>query len=392
MNRTIAHINIAYFQTSVALAASGKKTLYSYPVALSNSCADNSMLIDISDRASSFGIRKGMKVVEARRICPDLKLLPPASGAQKRVIKSVLGKLSTFSPFLETAGPGHFFADISGSQRMCGGNNLLFADKVKNDIERSLGLKSSVGLGSNKLISKVATKILRPSGICSVLEGEEKSFMAPLKIADLPGIDKRIIKRLNQFNYQNIKDLQNVSTKVLSTVISDAARVIGLSKGIDNSPVFSYLKPNPQIEEKTILSDPTNDDITILYEIKRLTESACRRLRKTGLGVLSIRLNFEYSDGGFEEKGFLFRTPVTGDLTIFNSFVSIYNSMKKRRIRISTLSLILQKLVFPYGQMDLFVNSEREDRLFSALDNLRNKYGSNIIKFNGLPTLDLNRE
>lgn len=385
MERSIAHINIAWFQTVVAVAATGRDSLLSYPLAVANSSADNSILLDISSQSSLFGLKRGMRVIEAKRICPDLRVLSPAYGAQKEAEKRILQELSYFSPSIETAGAGHFFVDISGTRRM-NGSDLTFARHIKDEIENSLGLKSSVGLGSNKLISKVATKILRPSGICSVASGEETSFMAPLPISDLPGIDGKTIRILRQLNFQNIKELQNVSIKLLSSVIDNADRLVKLAKGIDNSPVYNYLKPAPVIEEGSSLEEPTNDDISILYELKKITSKACLKLRNLGLAVLKMTLRFEYTDGGFQKRTKRFRCPVSGELLLFRNLVDLYNSLSKRRIRISFIQISFEELSFPYGQVDLFHSTEKEEKLFTALDKLRGRFGENIIDFRGLPS------
>lgn len=385
MERSVAHINIAYFQTAVAVVAAGCNSLTSYPIAVANNFADNSILIDISSQASLFGLKRGMKIVEAKRLCPDLKLIPPAYGASKQAENTIIKELSYFSPYIETAGAGHFFADITGTSRL-NGSNLNLAKKVKDRIEGSLGLKSSVGLGANKLISKVATKILRPSGICAVEQGEETSFMAPLPISNLPGIDKKNIKVLRQLNFQNIKELQSVSVRLLSSVIDNAEKIIESAKGIDNSPIFNYLKPSPSIEECVSIEDPTNDDISIFYEIKKLVSKACLKLRSFGLAVEKMRLYFEYTDGRSQEKKEYFPIPVMGELTIFNFLINMFKSLKKRRIRISFIQVSFEQLSFPYGQVDLFQNTEKEENLFKALDTLKARFGDKIIDFKGLPS------
>lgn len=385
MERSIAHINIAWFQTSVAVMAAGKRSLLEYPLAVVNSSSDNALLVDISSQSSVFGLKRGMKLIEAKRLCPELKLLSPSLGAYKEAEKVIISELSHFSPSVETAGAGHFFADMSGTIRI-NGSELNFANKIKSNIEDSLGLKSTVGIGSNKLISKVATKILRPSGICTVEHGEERIFMSPLPIADLPGIDKRTIKVLGQLNIINIKQLQNISLKLLSSVIDNAEKVVSLAKGIDNSPIYNYLQPSPSIEEYCRLEEPTNDDISILYEIKILLSKACLRLRNSGLAVVKMKLFFEYTDGGFQKRSKKFKIPIMGELTLFEILKELYKSLPKRRIRISFINITFDELSFPYGQADLFQDTEKEEKLFKALDLLKSRFGNNIINFNGLPS------
>ena len=72
---------------------------------------------------------------------------------------------------------------------------------------------------------------------------------------------------------------------------------------------------------------------------------------------------------------------MNGDLSLFEQFNKMLAVINTRRIRLSSMEIRLKKLTYPYGQLDLFADNEKALQLMEVLDSVRNKYGSNIVRF-----------
>lgn len=212
MKRNIIHVNIAGFYSSVAQVLNPK--LGSYPLVVATVGHRQRIVLDMSSPAREAGVRKGMSTDAAKRKCPDLIILSPTPAVYRRVGNAVINEASRLSPLVEYAGPGHVFVDLTGTQRLLG-QTIDVADRLRKDIKNRFGLQNSMGVASNKLVSKIATRVINPAGLCSVNSGCEETFLAPLPIRLLPGIDSKVMRQLYQFNLRNIRDIHNFPQPVL---------------------------------------------------------------------------------------------------------------------------------------------------------------------------------
>ena len=381
--RNIIHINIVNFYIAVAQALNPK--LRSYPVAVSTAGKNRRILIDVSACAHEFSIYRGMSVDAAKRRCPELIILNPSPDAYRRAGNAIITEAARFSPYVETAGPGHVFIDLTGTQRLFG-KAIDVADKLRKEVKHQFNLENSIGLASNKLVSKIATRVIKPAGLCSVNRGCEESFMSPLPIRLLPGIDTKVIQQLYQFNFRNIKDIHSITQQSLASAIGPVAfEVYRFSKGIDDFPVKRLKEPEPSVEESITLKEQTNNDTNIRSALLKIVIRTGMRLRKMGFAAHSLRFIGTYSDGSQCSRSIALHTPLNGDLSLFEQFSNLYTAVYLRRIRLSSIAIVLTELTYPYGQLDLFADTEKESKIMTALDSIRDKFGEKAVRFWGMP-------
>jgi DNA polymerase-4 len=388
MERNIIHINIVSFQIAVARALSPK--LRSYPVAVASAGSSRRVLLDVSQQAYEAGIYRGMLADRARRRCPDLVVLNPLPEAYRRASRAVINEAARLSPFVESAGPGHLFIDLTGTERLFG-QSIDVGARFRKRVKEHFKLDNAVGVASNKLVSKVATRVIKPAGLCSVMQGSEEEFMAPLPIRMLPGIDSKVIQQLYQFNLRNINEIHTVPQRSLFQVVGPvAADIYRFSHGVDNVPVRRMKAPAPSIEESCSLTEQTNDDHAVLGELLSLVVRAGMRLRKMGLAACRLRLTITHCDGSQNTRTARLTAPANGDATLFEWFSSLFKALYIRRVRLSSLAIFLNELSYPYGQVDLFDNTAREESLMKALDGVRTRFGPKIVTFWGIPGINKN--
>lgn len=280
MERHIIHINIVNFYIAVAQALTPK--LRSYPVTVATVGSHRRMLLDVSSCAREAGLYRGMLLDTAKRKCADLVVLDPIPYAYSRAHRALKEEAAHFSPRVESAGPGHLFVDLTGTSRLFG-RSIDVADRFRKEIRSKFNLDNAIGLGTNKLVSKVATRVIKPAGLCTVVAGCEESFMAPLPLRLLPGIDYKVIQQLYQFNLRYINDIHKIAQELLLQAVGRiAVDICQYSRGIDTLPVRELKLPEPCIEDRKVLPEQTNDDTTIQRALLNLVVSAGMRLRKAG--------------------------------------------------------------------------------------------------------------
>jgi DNA polymerase-4 len=379
IERHILHINIVNFRVAVARALEPR--LVSYPVAVATQGRQRRIVLDMSSEAMESGVRRSMLLEEALRKCRDLVVVNPQAAACERAHKAIVGESVNYSPRVETAGPGHVFIDLTGTRRLWG-KSMDAAEQMRKVVFNKYKLPSTAGLASSKLVSKIATRVIKPAGFCSVVNGCEQEFMGPLPVTMLPGIDESIIRKILQFNIATVLELRKIPAAEYEKSIGPAAYDIHrIAGGIDDSPVRDYTTPEQSVEERIDLKGQTNDEGILLPQLYGLAERAAAKMRRMGLGTQRIELVLEYSDGERTAGASVFKCPVCGDITLGERFKSMFHKAYTRRVRLSSMEVQLKQLCSPWGQTDLFFDGESERKLVDALDAVRGKFGESSIKF-----------
>lgn len=379
-NRTILHINIVNYY--VALARMRDHRLNGYPVAV-RAAGSRRVLLDVSKEALEAGVKRGMIAETARRICPDLVVADPDPVTYDKTDSYLLQNASALSPLTEIAGPGHLFIDLTGTTRL-NGAAVDVADRMRKKIKKDTNVTCAAGLAANRLVSKVATRVVKPGGLCSVINGCEKEFIAPLPVNMLPGIEPLILAQLQQFNLHSISDLIRIPVKTLATVLGPVANEVSKSaNGIDETPVRDIVTPAPYVNECISFGDKTNDDQVIAVNLFHIVSCAGAKIRKLGLATCSIKLTITYADGAQSSKCVKLISPVRGDLALYEHCHALLRKINTRRVRLEAMSVYCSELTFPFGQTDLFSDSQTEENLMDAIDTIRSSFGKNAIRFWG---------
>jgi len=380
MEHTILHINITHFY--VAVACTQAPRLGGYPLAI-RAPGSRRILLDVSSEAWEAGVNRGMTFEAAKRLCPELLLLDPTPSMYDRIEKTLFDQACHLSPLVERAGPGHLFIDLTGTQRLFGGAADV-ADRVRIGIRERCRIEPVVGIASNRLVSKIATRVIKPRGLCTVIPGCEEEFMAPLPLVFLPGLEMRQLEQLLQFNLHLIRDLTRIPAKTLATVLGPAAYGIHRqARGIDRTPIRGIDQPLPSVVETITLAEQTNDDTLLAGALFHIVTQAGAKVRAMGFAVGKVRLVIRYADGASSYRSAAIRPPLSGDLSLYERCALLLQKAFTRRVRLTDMTLECTELSFPWGQLDLFAQTEREEQLMKALDSIRGNFGRTAIRFWG---------
>src|SRR4030095_2716448 len=298
MDRAILHLDIPAFPVAVERVVSPR--LVGRPVVVAPSSSTRAPIIVSSLEARRAGVFRGMPLARAARICRDLIVLPPNEPLYRRASDAILKILNGFSPLLEPAGGGHVFLDMTGTARLFG-RSVDSADRIQREVRERLRLHATLGVASNKLVSRVAARVIRPERLYDVFPGSERPFLAPLEVDVLPGVDPPSREMLSEVNIAHVRELATLEVAHLRLLFGKRAwRLYREARGIDPSPVRPPAAA-PSVREEETLAEDSNEEALLREALDRLAARGAARLRRMGLLASRAKVRLGYADGVFSE-------------------------------------------------------------------------------------------
>ena len=381
--RAIIHLNVADF--AVAVERIIDPCLRTRPLIIAPEGALRASVYDMSEEAYQSGVRKGMALRRALRHCPCAAILAPHADRYERAMHRFLQHARPYSPLIEmTDVNGHLFVDVSGSKRLFGPAQDV-AWRIRKTVRSELGLDPIWSVAPNKLVAKVATRLVKPAGEYIVCAGEEKALLKPLPIQLIPGIEQDDLKRFGDFNLTRVRHVTSLSLEQLSILFgARSAGVYNAVRGIDPSPVFAVGQKRPEVNVEHLFGNDTNAAAVLEGALYRLVEHGGAELRKKGLATRRMRIILAYSDGGRAAGQARVNPASANDFRLFAEAQAVLQRVWKRRVRIRHLRLICDRLIYPPAQRQLFAADEAEEdiraKLVTAVDTIRNRFGPGAIQ------------
>jgi len=381
--RHILHIHIPAF--SIAVERVCHPELRDRPVAVAPPHSERALILSVSSEARKEGIFKGMPLGKAIKFCPDLTVLPPNPGLTEKASQVLTKMLAQYTPLWEPLRPGHVYLDITGTERLWGRAKDT-ASHLRREIKGHLRLSGAVGVAGNKMVSSIASKIVRSEGILDVDHGQESSFMAPLKVDVLPGIGhvrRRIL--LEELNIALVREIAAMDMGRLKLVFGRQAYVIHQRAfGIDPTPVYPP-RIRPTVTEEITLPGDENDDRILLGILYGLVEKCARRLRSRVLFPRKAGLVFRYGDQVEVTRQTTLSHGSFWDFDLYGPLEKIFFKACQRRVGVRFMRVWFWNFSTPSSQLPLFPatppDAEKKTLVTHALDRIRERYGDEAIKY-----------
>lgn len=383
VERSIIHLNIADFAVAVERAVDCR--LKDRPVIIAPEGAARAAVYDMSEEAYQSGIRKGMPLRRAARLCKDARILAPHPDRYEHTMRALLKQALPYSPLVENGETdGHLFVDVTGTSRLFG-PAVDVAWRLRRQVKKNLDLDPIWSVAPNKLTAKVATRLVKPDGEYIVGAGEEEALLAPLPIGLVPGIERGDVLRLREFNLRRVSHLAALSLEQLRIPFGARARFFyETARGIDPSPVLPADKKPPKIVANYEFGNDTNDQPALERALYALVEQAGDKLRRSRRAARRVAVILDYSDGMRCARQLAAKPATANDLTLFELARRTLQLAWTRRIRIRHIRLICDRLTFPPAQLQLFAaeqkRSDQRHNLIHALDRIRQRFGSEAIQ------------
>jgi DNA polymerase IV len=371
--RHIAHLDLDSFYVSVEQLRNPK--LIGKPVLIGGS-GDRGVVASCSYEARKFGIHSAMPMKVARRLCShaiivrgDMEQYSKYSGLVTDIIKDTV-------PLFEKSSIDEFYVDMTGMDKYFG--CLKFTNDLKRKVVKESGLPISYGLASNKLIGKVATNEVKPNGQIEIPFGNEKSFLAPLSIAKIPGIGKQTAILLLKMGVETVKVLSDIPVEMMQNLLGkNGSELWRRANGIDDTPVMPYHEQKSISTENTFGQD-TIDMNFMRAEMIRMTERIAFELRKQNklTGCVTIKLRYSNFETFTKQQSISY---TNADHTLFKTAKELFEKLYDRRMLIRMLGIRFTNLIPGNYQIHLFEDTQEMVKLYQAIDSVKKRFGEGMV-------------
>jgi DNA polymerase-4 len=381
--RAVVHLNIVGFKAAVAAAKD--RTLRGRPFVVAGATNGRALALDCSPEAIREGITPGMALAVAERKIPSLTVLPPDPSAYSGMNKELERIAELYAPAWENDCAGNLYLDITGTNFMYGPPADASSRLLRTILEET-GVRPAAAVACNKLVSKVASRTIRPVGLIQVQSGTEAEFLSHQDIRILPGMGPGLLRTAAVTGITEIGEIAGLSESAALALFGKKGPLLrNFAKGIDGSRVEGNGNEK-RITQQADFSEDVIEETAIMGAIEALAENGGFEMRRDKLGTSVIRLIVVYADGvrtEWIEKGRGTKVPwlYTLDREIAAAGMRIYHRTAVRRIRIRSIGLALEGLA-PLGyEVDLF-ETETETKyrnLQKAVDLIQNRYGAGTV-------------
>ena len=241
------------------------------PVAVGGSAKGRGVIATCNYEARRFGVHSAMATGYAKKLCPDLILIPPDFEKYRQASQHIQSIFYQYTDLVEPLSLDEAFLDVSDAEH-CLGSATLMAQAIKQQVVKQVGITISAGVAPNKFLAKVASDWQKPDGLFVITPDKISAFMPDLPLKKIPGVGKAMQQRLEKMGLRTCADVQKQSVFDLVKHFGKMGRRLHeLSFGLDNRPVEVERARKSVSVERTFSKDLHSskqiaEALTALYE------------------------------------------------------------------------------------------------------------------------------
>ncbi|WP_428026928.1 DNA polymerase IV [Arcobacter sp.] len=331
-----------------------------------------------SYEARRYGVKTAMSVSEALMLCPHLIMIPPDYTLYHDLSQKLNKYLYTKTPHVEQFSIDEFFIDLSGY--IADKEILDFAKELKEEVYNNFKLPISIGIANTKWIAKLATNDAKPDGIKIIYQNEVYEYLKDKPISAFPGIGKGYEKRLLVNGIRRlgqVRDKKELFYSWKKPGIQLYNRILGLDKE----------RTLTRNSKKSIGIGRTFDPVQDRNEIKRRIVILCRYLsflvfkEKVTPQTFFLKIRYDYKS---KSKDYINTNRLFNEKYFKDAILLLFKKIDIHPTHyIIQLNLTVSNFVENNNHsFNIFEyeNDKKNLELASKINDLRDKYGIDIIK------------
>jgi len=375
--KSIVHLDADAFFASVEQAADPR--LRGRPVAVGGE--RRGIIASASYEARKFGVYTPMPTARARKLCPKLIVLPGDYDRYEHFSRWMFSYAYDFTPDVEQTSIDEGYFDLTGARQ----GPVEIALAIRKAIGQSLKISVSEGIGVNKLVSQIASKLNKPAAFSQVPPGGETGFLHPLPNQWLPGIGPKAAARLNAAGLARIGQIARTPLDLLHVLMGGLARTLrDYANGIDDRPLLPAREPQKSFSQQETFAGDLTDEEYVQATLRRMADNLFAAVREEGRSVRTLTVKVRYNDMAEDQSGESLMEPTDLEMDVYGRLHNLLRAAWKRRV---SLRLVALKLSNVYdgrfcGELALEVPAQRQharERLAAAVDELRKTHGRAVI-------------
>ncbi len=389
MDRVILHSDINACYVSIELL--DRPDLLGKPVAVGGDVeARHGIILAKSDQAKRCGVKTGMVLWQAKRLCPELVILRPHYEKYERYSHACRAIYSQYTDLQEPFGLDESWLDITGCHAHKDG--YLAAEDIRRRIRRELGLTVSVGVSWNKPFAKLGSDYRKPDAVTVFDKSNFRQIVWPMPVSELLFVGPASTRALGTMGIRTIGELAVADPEALRLRMGKAGITLyRYANGWDDSPVRSFACP-PTAKSIGNSTTPPRDMVCeddVRAVMLALAEEVGGRLRQAR--VRTKRLEIAVRDAAdLHWTGHQTVLDRPTDLTreLYQRAMALFRDIHAWPGPLRGLGLRADTLVNADApeQTDIFTDYARLDglrRIDATVDAVRAKYGRACIQYLG---------
>lgn len=307
--RKVIHVDMDAFFASVEQR--DHPELKGKPVAVGGS-RERGVVAAASYEARKFGVRSAMPSVRARKLCPDLVLMPPRFDVYREVSRQVRAIFAEHTPLIEPLSLDEAYLDVTVNLKGLPSATAV-AEDIRAAIRSGTGLTASSGVSFNKFLAKMASDFRKPDGLFVITPKAALDFVAALEIGRFHGVGPATAEKMHRLGVFNGADLRRQSLEFLVRNFGKAGTHFhSIARGIDLRPVEPNQERKSVGAENTFSVDLFRED-ELAAELQPLAGKVwkhCERLQAFGR---TVTLKVKYEDFQQVTRSRTLAQPVSGE-------------------------------------------------------------------------------
>jgi DNA polymerase IV len=387
--KIIIHVDMDAFFAQVEQRDNPK--LRGKPVCITNG-EKGSCIITRSYEARAYGVKTGMRLAEARRLCPNLIRCPSRPGVYAAISTQIMHTLATITPDMEIFSVDEAFLDLShcrGLYRTAQSVGRL----IKQRVLAATRLDCSVGISGDKTTAKIASKRSKPDGLLVIPPWQSQQRLAALPVTDICGIGPGVAKFLAQYGVYYCGQMQHLPISVLAKRFGNIGRRLWyMCLGQDPDFVKLTVDAPKSVGHGKVMPPNTTDRAVILQYLSHMAEKVAFRLRANSMVAQTFWIGIKQKQGWLADR---YKTvqPTNDGLLIYHlaeSLIELYwdgGGVYQCQITANNPQMGM-------AQLDLFAAGEQHrEKINHIVDAVNDKFGPNTLsnakRLNGMQMPDV---
>lgn len=375
----IAHIDMNCFYASVE--EKYNPSLKGKPLAVAGEeIKRHGIIVTSNYEARKKGIKTTMRVGEAKKLCPTLKIVSPNFVRYQKESKKVFSLIKTYLKKIEIVSIDEAYIDLTEEE-----NPIKKIYYIQKKIYEDLKLPSSVGVSYNKFFAKMASNMKKPKGFTIINKKNYQKLLYEMEVGKMHGCGKSGEKKLNEHGIYKIKDLAEANEVILYSILGiQGLRLKKKARGEDRRKVEIKVERKSIGNSKTFSKDLI-EDREILFELNQIVKKVSQRAKNAGKVGNNISITIKFNDFKTITRSKKINSYINEEKTLAEEAISLFLDNYSFDKGIRLIGVSLNNIISSENikeQLDIFTDYEnRKDfKLKKAILQLNKKYGKEVVK------------
>lgn len=392
MDRIILHSDINSCYASIEHVKHPE--LADRPLAVAGSTeARHGIILAKDEMAKRCGVKTGMVIWQAKRLCPELTILPPRIDLYLEYSRYVQEIYGEYTNLREPFSIDESWLDMTGCIGASDGQAV--AEEINRRVKKELGVTVSVGVSWNKVFAKLGSDYKKPDAVTHISRDNFRQIVWPLPVEALLYVGRATSTKLRAVGITTIGELATANPEALHRMLGKTGYVIyQFANGWDRSPVRrkDLSAPVKSIGSSTTTPRDLLCDEDVRITLFALAESVGMRLREAHVKGKCLSVSVRSTELEWRSHQLKLSTATNITKELYLRGMELFHQMHRWPSPIRSLGLCMSDLVCDTlpEQTDLFGESDwrmAQERIDAGMDNMRKKYGFSCIR-RGLTGID----